>query len=40
MHGSLVVDTERSYKEILPRVRREYRLSVFKRLWNKIFKKK
>lgn len=35
-HGELVFDTESPYTEILPRVRKEYRKSVLKRLWKKI----
>lgn len=35
-HGELVFDTERSYMEIIPRVRKDYRKSVLKRLWSKI----
>ena len=35
-HGSLVLDTERSYRDLLPEVRREYRRSALKRLWRKI----
>lgn len=40
VHGQLIFDTEHSYKDILPRVRREYRLSAFSRLFKKLFKKK
>ena len=40
MHGSVVFDTERSYVELLPKVRKEYRNSAFRRLKEKIFKKK
>ena len=39
MHGQIVFDTEHSYLEVLPKVRREYNFSIFKRLKNKIFKK-
>lgn len=39
MHGKIVFDTEHSYLEVLPKVRREYNLSIFKRLRNKILKK-
>lgn len=35
-HGSLVFDTEHSYKEILPRLQREYRRSMWKRLLKKL----
>ena len=35
-HGSLVFDTEHSYKEILPRIQREYRRSMWKRLLKKL----
>lgn len=38
MHGAVVFDTERSYREILPRVQREYRLSAIQRLWKKLLK--
>lgn len=37
-HGSLVIDTSRSYKEILPQVRKDYKRSLFKRLWKKLAK--
>lgn len=40
MHGSVVFDTERSYVELLPKVRKEYRSSAFRRLKEKILKKK
>ena len=36
LHGTLVFDTEHSYKEILPRVRREFKQSLFKRLFKKM----
>lgn len=36
MHGGLILDTERSYRELLPRVRAEYRRSVWSRLWKKL----
>lgn len=39
MHGAVVFDTEHSYVELLPVVRREYRLSIFRRLKEKLFKK-
>lgn len=35
-HGELVFDTEHPYTEVLPKVRKEYRKSVLKRLWKKI----
>lgn len=35
MHGGLVLDTERSYRELLPEVRAEYRRSAWRRLWKK-----
>ncbi|MBR3915960.1 MAG: LicD family protein [Bacteroidaceae bacterium] len=38
MHGKVVFDTEHSYLELLPKVRREYRRSILKRLMNKIKK--
>lgn len=38
MHGNVVFDTEHSYLELLPKVRREYRRSILKRLMNKIKK--
>ena len=34
-HGGLVLDTERSYRELLPEVRAEYRRSAWRRLWKK-----
>ena len=39
MHGTLIFDTERSYKELLPQVQKAYKRSMFKRLKNKLFKK-
>lgn len=36
MHGQVVFDTERSYKEVLPDVRKAYRRSMLRRLWKKI----
>ena len=39
-HGAVVFDTERSYAEVLKDVQREYKRSVFSRLWSKMFKKK
>ena len=36
LHGTLVFDTEHSYKDILPRVRREFKQSLFKRLFKKM----
>lgn len=38
-HGQLVFDTERCYKELLPKVRRDYRLSALTRLYKKITQK-
>ncbi|MCR4773536.1 MAG: LicD family protein [Prevotella sp.] len=35
-HGEVVFDTERSYKEVLPEVRRKFRRSALTRLWKKI----
>ena len=35
-HGQLVIDTSRSYRELLPEVRREYRMSMFTRLKKKL----
>lgn len=37
-HGTLVIDTSRSYKEVLPEVRKAFKRSLPKRLWQKIFK--
>ncbi len=37
-HGTLVFDTKRSYHELLPQVRREYRRSAFRRLMKKLWK--
>jgi lipopolysaccharide cholinephosphotransferase len=39
LHGELVFDTERSYRELLPEVRKAYRRSALTRLFTKIFKK-
>ena len=39
-HGTVVFDTERSYTEILPQVRHDYKWGALKRLKDKIFKKK
>lgn len=36
MHGQVVFDTRRSYREVLPEVRRRYRLSALSRLVSKI----
>lgn len=38
MHGSVVFDTERSYKEVLPEVQKAYRQSMWRRLKEKITK--
>lgn len=35
-HGCLVIDTTRSYRELLPAIRREYRMSLFTRLKKKL----
>lgn len=35
-HGEVVFDTQRSYIEVLPEVRREYRNSIIKRLYSKL----
>lgn len=40
VHGKLCFDTEHSYKDVLPKVRRAYRLSAPSRLFKKIFKRK
>ena len=37
-HGTLIIDTSRSYKEVLPEVRKAFKHSLFKRLWEKISK--
>jgi lipopolysaccharide cholinephosphotransferase len=37
-HGTVVFDTEHSYKEVLPKVRSEYRKSALRRLKKKIMK--
>ena len=39
-HGTTIFDTHRSYKEVLPEVRQEYRRSALKRLFGKILKSK
>lgn len=36
MHGEVVFDTERSYKEVLPGVQRDYRRSMWRRLKKKV----
>ena len=38
-HGSLVIDTHRDYREVLPEVQKAYRNSALKRLWGKLLKK-
>lgn len=38
MHGELITDTGRSYRELLPEARREYKRSAWRRLKKKIFK--
>ncbi len=38
-HGEVIFDTEHSYLERLPEIRRQYRLSVLKRGWQKIWRK-
>lgn len=38
LHGTVIFDTERSYTELLPHIRRKYRISAPKRLIKKIFK--
>ena len=35
-HGEVIFDTEHSYVQRLPGIRRQYRLSVLKRGWEKI----
>lgn len=35
-HGGLIIDTERSYKDIMPEVRKQYRRSALKRLFKKL----
>lgn len=35
-HGTLIIDTERSYKEVLPEVRKAFKRSLLKRLMKKI----
>ncbi len=37
-HGTLIFDTKHSYSELLPKVRKEYRRSAFKRLIKKLTK--
>jgi lipopolysaccharide cholinephosphotransferase len=37
-HGELIFDTSRSYKEVLPEVRKAFKHSLLKRLWQKISK--
>lgn len=37
MHGSVVFDTERSYREVLPEIRKAYRRSMLRRLFGKMF---
>ena len=38
LHGHLVIDAHRDYRELLPQVQRAYRSGIFKRLWEKLFK--
>ena len=39
VHGALIIDTHRSYREVAPEVARTYRRTALKRLWNKLRKK-
>lgn len=39
-HGEVIFDTEHSYVERLPEIRRQYRFSVLKRGWEKIMSKR
>lgn len=39
-HGEVIFDTERSYREVLPEVRKQYVGSAFSRLWSKLTGKK
>jgi len=39
MHGSLVIDTHRDYRDVLPEVQRNYRQSLWKRLIHKFSKR-
>jgi lipopolysaccharide cholinephosphotransferase len=35
-HGELIFDTEHSYRELLPQVRKAYRKSLLRRLFKKL----
>lgn len=39
VHGALIIDTQRSYREVAPEVERNYRRTALRRLWQKIMKK-
>jgi lipopolysaccharide cholinephosphotransferase len=39
LHGELVIDAYRDYREVLPEVQKSYRRSALKRMWSKIFRK-
>ena len=36
LHGNLVIDAHRDYREVLPEVQRDYRRSALKRMWSKL----
>ena len=38
LHGHLVIDAHRDYRDVLPEVQKEYSKSVIKRFWKKIIK--
>lgn len=39
LHGHLVIDTHRDFREVLPEVQKAYRDSALKRMWGKLLKK-
>ena len=39
LHGNLIIDAYRDYREVLPEVQKAYRDSALKRVWGKLFKK-
>ena len=39
LHGNLVIDAYRDYREVLPEVQKDYRRSALKRVWSKLLRK-
>lgn len=39
LHGNLVIDAYRDYREVLPEVQKDYRCSALKRMWSKLLRK-